>query len=128
MNSIRENIKVSEEKMTYLFFNSFREKYELLTLGIFPNYDNNTDVFDAYEIQIELSIKKEIDPDYDYIFANVKRTLNEISKFCKEYTINIEGKMELKLPYNFGTPVLFGIDYLFADKFEIKTLIRVEID
>ena len=82
MNSVRENIKVSEEKMTYLFFNSFREKYELLTLGIFPNYDNNTDVFDAYEIQIELSIKKEIDPDYDYIFANVKRTLNEISKFC----------------------------------------------
>ena len=114
--------------MTYLFFNSFREKYELLTLGIFPNYDNNTDVFDAYEIQIELSIKKEIDPDYDYIFANVKRTLNEISKFCEEYTINTEGKMELKLPYNFGTPVLFGIDYLFTEKFEIKTLIRVETD
>ena len=128
MNSVRENIKISEEKMTYLFFNSFREKYELLTLRIFPNYDNNTDVFDAYEIQIELSIKKEIDPDYDYVFENVGKALKEISEFCKEYTINVEGNMKIKLPYKFGTPIFFGIDYLFAEKLEVKTLIRVEID
>ena len=43
MSSIRENIKISEEKMTYLFFNSFRGKYKLLTLGIYPDYYKNND-------------------------------------------------------------------------------------
>ena len=128
MSSIRENIKISEEKMTYLFFNSFRDKYKLLTLGIYPDYYKNNDTFDSYEIQIEFDILKELDPDYDYVFENVGKALKEISEFCKEYTINVEGNMKIKLPYKFGTPIFFGIDYLFAEKLEVKTLIRVEID
>jgi hypothetical protein len=128
MSSIKENIKVSQEKITYLFFNSFRNKYKLLTLEILPDYSNkNNDSFDSYDIQIELDILEDVDPDFEFVFENVGKTLNELSKFCKEYTIDSEGKIDTRLPYEFGIPVFFGIDYLYGDKLEIKTLFRVLI-
>jgi hypothetical protein len=128
MSSIEENIKVTQEKITYLFFNSFRKKYKLLTLEIHPDYSNeNKNSFDSYDIQIELDISREIDPDFEYVFENVGKTLKEMLEFCKEYTINLEGKMQPRLPYEFGIPILFGVDYLYGDKLEIKTLIRVSV-
>jgi hypothetical protein len=128
MNSIKQNIKVSQEKITYLFFDSFRKKYKLLTLEILPDYSNNkNNSLDYYDIQIELDILQEIDPDFEYVFQNVEKTINEVLEFCKKYTINSEGKVEIRLSHEFGRPVFFGVDYLYGEKLEIKILISVSI-
>jgi hypothetical protein len=127
MSEVQKNIKITEEKINYLFLNSFRDKYKLLSLEIYPSYvDKNSDTF-FYDIEIELDILEELDPDIDYLFENVEKVLKEVSEFCKKYTINTEGKLEFSLPYEFSKPVFFGIDYLYGEKLEIKTLIRVSV-
>jgi hypothetical protein len=127
MSEAQKNIKISEEKIKYLFFNSFRDKYKLLSLEVYPNYvDKNSDTF-FYDIEIELDILEEIDPDIDYLFENVEKVLKEVLEFCKKYTINLDGKLEFSLPYEFSRPVFFGIEYLYGKKLEIKTLIRASV-
>jgi len=127
MSEALKNIKISEEKINYLFLNSFRDKYKLVSLEIYPNYvDKNSDTF-FYDIEIELDILEELDPDVDYLFKNVQKALKDVLFFCKKYTINTEGKLEFSLPYEFSKPVFFGIDYLYGEKLQIKILIRVSV-
>ena len=81
MNSIKENIKITEEKLKYIFDISFKSEINLMLFEIFPDfYDNN---FEAYEVQLEFDFLKEIDPDSDYIFQKINKIKKEISNFLK---------------------------------------------
>lgn len=125
MNSIKENIKITEEKLKYIFDISFKSEINLMLFEIFPDfYDNN---FEAYEVQLEFDFLKEIDPDSDYIFQKINKIKKEISNFLKEYTINSDGRIEINLPHEIPPPVLFGIDYLYGEKLILKMILRINL-
>ena len=125
MDSIKENIKITQEKLKYIFDISFKSEINLLLFEIFPDFYDNK--FETYEVQLEFDFLKEIDPNSDYIFEKINKIMKEVSIFLKEYTINSDGRIEINLPYEIPPPVLFGIDYLYGEKLILKMILRIHV-
>jgi|LakMenEpi03Aug12_release.lakeMendotaPanAssembly.Ray.scaffolds.fasta_scaffold300154_2 hypothetical protein len=122
MNQIETSFRESIKKIEYIFKVEFKKDVNLLLMEFYPEFDNG--FVESYEIQLEFDILEDIDPDLDYIFGNIKEKVDKISNFFHEYSINNNGKLKYDKNKESFIPVVHGIDYLFGDKFIVKTFFK----
>lgn len=122
MNDIQTKFNITIKKIKYLFEIEFRNRIELQLIEFYPEFLNNR--LESYEIQVEFDILKETDPDLDYIFIEAKKNIDLTYKFFYEYTINEDGKLKTRNLNEIQPPVIHGIDFLFGEKFIIKSFFR----
>jgi hypothetical protein len=122
MNQIETSFRESIKKIEYIFKVEFKKDVNLLLMEFYPEFDNG--FVESYEIQLEFDISEDIDPDLDYIFGNIKEKVDKISNFFHEYSINNNGKLKYDKNKESFIPVVHGIDYLFGDKFIVKTFFK----
>lgn len=124
MTVIEKSFESSTKKIEYLFEIEFRKNIELQLMEFYPEFHNNN--LDSYEILLEFDILKETDPDLDYIFREVKKNINRISSFFHEYRIDENGKLRTTTSFQSREPVIQGIDFLFGEKFIVKSFFRFD--
>lgn len=124
MRSIEKSFESSTKKIEYLFKIEFRKNIELQLIEFYPEFHNNN--LDSYEILLEFDILKETDPDLDYIFREVKKNINLISSFFHEYRIDENGKLRTITSFQSREPVIQGLDFLFGEKFIVKSFFRFD--
>jgi len=124
MTVIDKSFQSSTKKIEYLFKIEFRKNIELQLIEFYPEFHNNN--LDSYEILLEFDILKETDPDLDYIFREVKKNINRISSFFHEYRIDENGKLRTSTSFESREPVIQGLDFLFGEKFIVKSFFRFD--
>jgi hypothetical protein len=122
MNQVEISFRESIKKIEYIFKVEFKKDLNLLLMEFYPEFDNG--FLESYEVQLEFDILEDIDPDLDYIFGNIKEKVDRISKFFHDYSINDNGKLKYDKDRESFIPVVHGIDYLFGDKFIVKTFFK----
>ena len=123
MNQIETSFRESIKKIEYIFKVEFKKDVNLLLIEFYPEFNNGS--IESYEIQLEFDILKDTDPDLDYIFKNIKEKVDKISNFFHDYSINKDGKLKYNKDKEYFIPVVHGIDYLFGDKFIVKSFFKI---
>lgn len=124
MTVAEKSFENSTKKLKYLFRIEFRDTVELQLMEFYPEFNNNK--LDSYEILLEFDILRETDPDLDYIFREVKKYLSKISSFFHEYRIDEDGKLKTENSFETHVPVIQGLDFLFGEKFIVKSFFRFD--